>query len=110
MGKQRGSVGLIAIVLASAVLRADSPLTSTDLASAYADLAVVKEARATKHVAGEVLRVLLGTDPNDRKAAVVNALGWQTPGNAAAFLDGLAAGRGIAGGDGKRGHVAAARR
>ncbi|OFW24898.1 MAG: hypothetical protein A3G21_02625 [Acidobacteria bacterium RIFCSPLOWO2_12_FULL_66_21] len=110
MGKQRGSVGLIAIVLASAVLRADSPLTSTDLASAYADLAVVKEARATKHVAGEVLRVLLGTDPNDRKAAVVNALGWQTPGNAAAFLDGLAAGRGIAVGDVKLAQLTASDR
>src|SRR5450830_1630974 len=96
MWRRRSSLGLIAIVLASAVVRADSPLTSTDLASAYADLPAVKEARATRRVAGEVLRVLLGTEPNDRKAAVVNALGWQTPGHAAAFLRGLAAARGVA--------------
>jgi hypothetical protein len=96
MWRRRSSLALIAIVLASAVVRADSPLTSTDLASAYADLPAVKEARATRRVAGEVLRVLLGTEPNDRKAAVVNALGWQTPGNAAAFLRGLAAARGVA--------------
>jgi hypothetical protein len=94
--RQRSSLALIAIVLAGTVVRADSPLTSTDLASAYVDLAAVKEARATRKVAGEVLRSLLGSEPNDRKAAVVNALGWQTPGNAAAFLNGLAASRGVA--------------
>jgi hypothetical protein len=94
--RRRTSLGLIAMVLASAVLRADSPLTSTDLASAYADLPAVKEALATKKVAGEVLRLLIGNESNDRKAAVVNALGWQTRGNAAAFLTGLAAARGMA--------------
>lgn len=94
MKTSRLPLAVVAIVLATAAVLADSPLTSTDLASAYGELPAVKEARATKRVADEVLRVLTSTAPNDHKAAVVNALGWQTPGNAAAFLTGLAAARG----------------
>jgi hypothetical protein len=81
--------------LLCAIVHADSPLTSTDLASAYADLAIVREARASKRVQGPVVAFLVGTEPTDRKAAVVNALGWQTPGNADAFLRGVAAARGV---------------
>jgi hypothetical protein len=93
---RRWSLLLVAgAVLASVALRADSPLTSTDLATAYAELPAVIEARATKRVAGQILPFLVGQASNDRKAAVINALGWQTRGNAAAFLAGLAAERGV---------------
>jgi len=76
-------------------LAADSPLTSTDLATAYSDLAAVKQARETRRVEGEVLAFLAGDRPIDQKAAVVNALGWQARGTARGFVDGLARARGI---------------
>lgn len=91
---QLACVTLGALAL-SAVLHADSPLTSTDLASAYAEIPAVKEALAGRRMTPGILRVLTADGPNDRKAAVVNALGWQSPGNALAFLNGLAAARGV---------------
>lgn len=92
---QLACVTLAALAL-SAVLHADSPLTSTDLASAYAEIPAVKEALAGRRMTPGILRVLIADGPTDRKAAVVNALGWQSPGNALAFLNGLAAARGVA--------------
>lgn len=76
--------------------RADSPLTSTDLASAYVDLPIVALAKQQKVLQGKVLYFLLSDAPNDRKAAVINALGWDIDGkdNAYRFLEGLASVRG----------------
>ena len=85
-----GALGLLASVAA-----ADSPLTSTDFASAYSELPAVKEALRTHQVEGEALALLLSTRPTDEKAAVVNAIGWQSPGSARAFLEGLASKRGV---------------
>jgi hypothetical protein len=78
-------------------VRADSPLTSTDLASAYQELSVVRLARQEKVLQGEVLEFLLSSAPSDRKAAVINALGWNIEGqnNGERFLEGLAAARGV---------------
>ncbi len=100
MSRQKALLAVTVLFLALAVVHADSPLTDSDFAKAYMDLPAVKEALATKTVAGEVLRLLLSDEPNDRKAAVVNALGWVTPdkfapSKAAAFLTGLAAARKI---------------
>ncbi len=85
-----GALGLLASVAA-----ADSPLTSTDFASAYSDLKAVKEALRTHQVEGEALALLLSARPTDEKAAVVNAIGWQSPGSARAFVEGLASKRGV---------------
>lgn len=83
-------------IAATVALVADSPLTSTDLASAYDELPAVNEALLAKRMTPAVMRFLAGAAPNDQKAAVVNALGWQSPGNALAFLQGLAFARGVA--------------
>lgn len=96
MKRSRLVCGTIAALALSAVLHADSPLTSTDLAAAYGELPAVQEALARHRMTPAVLRFLISSAPNDRKAAVVNALGWQSPGNALAFLNGLAAARGVA--------------
>ncbi|ACK71840.1 conserved hypothetical protein [Gloeothece citriformis PCC 7424] len=73
-------------------VRADSPLTSTDLAIAYQDLPIVRLAQQEKKVQGRILTFLLGNAPNDQKAAVINALGTRFEGqnNANLFLVGLA--------------------
>ncbi|NJN38548.1 MAG: hypothetical protein HC790_07205 [Acaryochloridaceae cyanobacterium CSU_3_4] len=77
--------------------RADSPLTSTNLADAYADLPAVQLARQTKVADAEVLLFLSGDAPTDQKAAVINALGWNVKGqrNGYRFLAGLAGQRGL---------------
>ena len=93
MTRRRFGFAAIAMLAATAVLRADSPLTSTNLASAYDDLPAVREALAGKRITPAVMTFLAGAAPNDQKAAVVNALGWQSTGNALAFLNGLAAAR-----------------
>ena len=103
------ALGVVLVLLARAAA-ADSPLTSTDLAGAYAELPAVRAARASHRASGEVLRFLVGERPTDQKAAVVNALGWQSPGNALAFLDGLAAARGISSADVKLADLTAADR
>jgi hypothetical protein len=84
----------VAVALSSE-LGADSPLTSTDLATAYGELAAVRRAREAGHLEGDVLAFLVGDHPTDQKAAVVNALGWKTPGNALAFVRGIAQARGV---------------
>lgn len=84
-----------ALVLLASVAAADSPLTSTGFASAYSELKAVKEALRTHQVEGEALALLLSTRPTDEKAAVVNAIGWQSPGSARAFVEGLASKRGV---------------
>lgn len=87
------------LCLAAALVSADSPLTSTDLASAYSDLPSVKEAGRSHRVEGEVLAFLLSQRPNGEKAAVINAIGWEAQGGARAFVEGLAARRAIDVGD-----------
>lgn len=87
------------LCLASAGVSADSPLTSTDLASAYSDLSAVKEAGRSHRVEGEVLAFLLSERPNGEKAAVINAIGWEAKGVAQAFVEGLAARRSVEVGD-----------
>ena len=81
---------LAAVMFAAGPARADSPLTSTDLATSYSDLPAVAEARQTHQCNGAVLEFLLSGAPNDQKAAVVNALGWQDAQNAELFLQGFA--------------------
>src|SRR5438128_12477603 len=88
---------LLALVLAPAATQADSPLSSTDFAASYRDLAVVRDVRTSRELDADALRLLTGPRRTDHKAAAVNALGWG--GDAAArarpFVDAVAAARHI---------------
>lgn len=56
---------------------ADSPVTSTDFHTAYADVPLVKKALEEKALSDELAEALAKGDmPIDHKAAIVNALGW----------------------------------
>lgn len=71
---------------------ADSPLTSTDLASAYGDIAAVRAAQRQRSLDPFLLQFLLGDRPLDEKAAVINGLGWRIEGtrHGEQFLQALA--------------------
>ncbi len=81
-----GGVFILALDLAPS--RADSPLTSTDLASAYGDIEVVRWAQQHRQMSPLIINFLLGDRPLGAKAAVINALGWDFDGtnNAEQFL------------------------
>ncbi|WP_299486872.1 hypothetical protein [Acaryochloris sp. IP29b_bin.137] len=87
----------LALLMPLEPARADSPLTSTQLADAYQDLPIVQLARRQKVAEGEILAFLIGDAPTDQKAAVINALGWDIQGqrNGYRFVAGLAAARGL---------------
>lgn len=87
----------LALLMPFTPARADSPLTSTQLADAYQDLPIVQMARRRKVADGEVLAFLISDAPTDQKAAVINALGWDIKGqrNGYRFVAGLAAARGL---------------
>lgn len=78
-------------------VQADSPLTSTDLATAYQEMPEVQLGQRTKVAEGQVLTFLLSDAPTDQKAAVINALGWNFKGqrNGYRFLAGLAQSKGL---------------
>ncbi|AIE72877.1 MULTISPECIES: hypothetical protein [unclassified Synechocystis] len=87
-----GLAGLSILALNPLASRADSPLTSTDLASAYEDIAVVQWAQQYRLMSPIIVDFLLGDRPLGEKAAVINALGWNIDGsnNAEQFLVALA--------------------
>lgn len=68
-------LALLFLTLLPAFAWADSPLTSTDFATAYADVPGVQSAREKNEEAAYVF--LASTATNDKKLAVANALGWQ---------------------------------
>jgi len=80
---------LILVVLSiSFPVLADSPVTSTPFSSAYMDLKIVSYAAARGVVDEKIARKLLSKrTPVDVKAAIVNALSWDTDGklNSVAF-------------------------
>lgn len=81
-----------AALCAPHVARADSPLTSADFHTAYANVREVALAKRTQRATGDILQLLLDDGaPIAHKAAVINALGWKFRGqsNAALFLEGL---------------------
>jgi streptogramin lyase len=88
---------LALLTLIASAARADSPLSSTDLASAYNDLAVVRDVRTSRELDADALTLLVGAAPADRKAAVVNALGWGGDGftKAIPFVKAVAVARGV---------------
>lgn len=70
--------------------KADSPLTSTPFADAYADVSIVKYASGKGKVDKKIAKFLMDEkNAIDEKAAVVNALGWDIDGkqNAGIFMN-----------------------
>lgn len=65
---------LAPLFLCAQLALADSPLTSTEFASAYADVPGVRSARERETTGAYVF--LASTATNDKKLAVANALGW----------------------------------
>ncbi|MBL0106070.1 MAG: hypothetical protein IPP52_01920 [Ignavibacteria bacterium] len=56
---------------------ADSPLTSTPISNVYEDLEIVKKAKASGEMNSEFALFLHNeSNPIDKKAALINALGW----------------------------------
>lgn len=72
---------------------ADSPLTSTDFATAYKELPAVAAAKA--HKLDEVHVFLSSDAPNDQKLAVANALGWEGGDFATGYLGFIAGKRAV---------------
>lgn len=69
------------MLLPVAAALADSPLTSTEFAAAYDDVALVQEAKAAGRLTPALAAQLAAPGvPVDVKAAVVNALGWKIDG------------------------------
>lgn len=88
-----GAIAALMVLNPLGEARADSPLTSTDLSRGYLNVSEVGIARQNQRVEGPVLTFLLGPASLDKKAAVVNALGWTLEGenpNSRLFLEGLA--------------------
>jgi len=72
---------LTGALLAAPRLRADSPLTSTDFYGAYLDIPLVKEARDAGVLNDKMCAYLADPkNPIDAKAALINALGWDSDG------------------------------
>ncbi len=110
MGKQSGRTGtglfifflfVNSLLIQGNKLSADSPLTSTDFYILYREIPEVREARKSRKVSGKVLLYLLGTAPADKKAAVINALGWNIRGqrNAPVYITALANRKKVSPGD-----------
>jgi len=80
-------------LLVSTVSLADSPLTSTDINTAYADISQIAEAHGTDV---GTLTFLCSDAPTDQKAAAINKMGWNTGGQnkAQRFVAALAGARG----------------
>lgn len=77
--------------------KADSPLTSTNIADYYPEIDLIYTAQSTKKINEKILKFLLSSAPLDEKSAVINALGWNFDGqnNGYLFLEGLAKSKGL---------------
>ncbi len=68
---------MLAMVVASAFARADSPVTSTHFYKAYMDIEMVRKAEQEGVISMEIAKYLSAPENSiDVKAAVVNAIGW----------------------------------
>lgn len=87
----RNTITLIVLFLASFSIKADSPLTSTNIAKAYMDEAIVKEAeKANGKLTNNLMEYLYNKkNPIQVKIALINKIGWNFEGtdNATLFYD-----------------------
>ncbi len=66
-----------AILLLNIQVKADSPLTSTDLSSAYDDVEIVRLAGQKEgQLTEDLMDYLYANNPIDVKIAVINKIGW----------------------------------
>ena len=81
-----GALGVLTALVASPAT-ADSPITSTHFCEAYLDYPIVVDAQKSGVVTKDIARYLTDDNPIDVKAAVINALSWDTDGkdNAARY-------------------------
>jgi hypothetical protein len=71
----------IALVFIASYVKADSPITSTDIYKAYTDVDMVKYAKKHPNLDKKIAEYLHSTDVSiDVKAAVINAVGWSVDG------------------------------
>ena len=90
------TIATCCVVMAAPSVRADTTLTSTNFASAYQDVDVVKQA-AERGLTDQVFNALSSPDTSyDVRAAIVNALGWSFTGqhHAKTYLDYVASSHG----------------
>ncbi len=81
------SIFLFHILFGAAELFADSPITSTDFYSAYAEYAIVNKAHESGVMDESIANYLLSdTVAIDVKAAIINALSWSIDGKQNALL------------------------
>lgn len=81
------AAALSALLLISNPVKADSPITSTYIATFYYEYPIVAVAETSRSLNDEIAAFLL--DPNnliDVKAAVINAIGWNFDGTANAGM------------------------
>ncbi len=85
------SVIVVWVSLTANPVKADSPLTSTDLTSGYENLSIVNQVKQTKTMDKTVTDFLLSSASLDKKAAVINGLSWNYDGqnNGELFLQAL---------------------
>ena len=77
----------VLLIMAPALVRSDSPITSTDFHKAYMDIEIVKKAEQDGVMSMEIAKYLSAPEnPIDVKAAVVNAIGWKFNGKDNATL------------------------
>ncbi len=82
---------IISLLLSINPVKADSPLTSTDLTAGYERLPIIIKLQKTRAIDNQVLEFLLSNASLDKKAAVINALGWNINGqkNGHLFIEAL---------------------
>lgn len=92
-----GLLSIFSLFLSSNSAKADSPLTSINIANYYQDIDIILTAENTKIIDEKILNFLLSSAPLDEKSAVINALGWNFDGqnNGYLFLEGLAKNKGL---------------
>ncbi|WP_017294340.1 hypothetical protein [Geminocystis herdmanii] len=92
-----GLLSISSLFLLPNSAKADSPLTSTNIANYYQDIEIISTAQKTKIIDEKILKFLLSKAPLDEKSAVINALGWNFEGqnNSYLFLEGFAKSKGL---------------
>jgi hypothetical protein len=79
--KPNGVTIIFLIFLSTIYIKADSPITSTPIDSAYNDIEMVKYAKKQGKMDEKISEYLHSSETNiDLKAAVINAIGWDFDG------------------------------
>jgi hypothetical protein len=72
---------IFALIISVNLLKADSPITSSDIYKAYTDVDMVKYAKKVGKMDEKIANYLNTNDVTiDVKAAVINAIGWEVDG------------------------------